>query len=189
MLARGSLRPGCSTSGNWAWTRDGEQVANVGYTATLRTYEGELTLNYSVPDRDSDNGERKAVTCRIRLSSLPLHFGGRRWYAHCPYTHRRALRLYKFSGIDYFCHRTAVRPLPTYASQRVSGSDRINAQRWAIRRKLGDDESDLGCDPIKPKWMRWRTFERYAARDDKLAERDDVNLARLLGRLMRMKGS
>ena len=181
MLARGSLRPGCSTSGSWAWTRDGEQIASIGYSGTLGDDSGELALIYSIPDPDSD--KRKNVTCRIRLSSLPLHYGGRRWYAHCPYTHRRALKLYKYGGIEQFCHRTAIRPLPTYASQRESGSNRIFAQRWAIRRKLGDDFSDLFGEPMKPKWMRWRTFERYAARDAVLAGREYPHMLRLLGRI------
>src|SRR4029079_16662319 len=92
---------------------------------------------------------------------------------HSPYTHRRALTLHKFSGIEKFCHRTAIRPLPTYASQRVSGSDRIIAQRWAIRHRIGDKFSDLFGPPFKPKWMRKRTFERYAARDAELAEAED----------------
>ncbi|MGH7192405.1 MAG: hypothetical protein ACREJM_02605, partial [Candidatus Saccharimonadales bacterium] len=139
-------------------------------------------LGYTHTARDSN--DREDVTCRIRLSSIPLHYGGRRWYAHCPYTGRRMRKLYKFSGIAQFCCRKAIRPLPSYASQRDSGSDRINRQRWAIRRKIGDDLSDLSCEPWKPKWMRWRTFNRYAARDDVLAERDNVYLLRLVGRMM-----
>jgi hypothetical protein len=104
---------------------------------------------------------------------------------HCPYTQRRVLKLYKFGAIEQFCSRTAIRPLPTYASQRTSGSDRIMAQRWAIRRKIGDTFSDLFGEPYKPKWMRWHTFERYATRDAKLAERENGYLLELIGRLQR----
>ncbi|HUW54565.1 MAG TPA: hypothetical protein VMV99_14235 [Rhodanobacter sp.] len=104
---------------------------------------------------------------------------------HCPYTQRRVLKLYKFGSIEQFCSRTAIRPLPTYASQRVSGSDRIIDQRWAIRRKLGDNISDLFGEPWKPKRMHWRTFERYAERDAELAERENGYLLRLIGRLQR----
>lgn len=187
LFACGALRPECSTSGSWAWTRDGEHIASIGYTANLGDALGDLTLSYSHSDRD--RGERKAVTCRIPLGSDALHFGGRHWYAYCPHTSRRALKLYKFSGIEYFCHRTAIRPLPTYASQRESGSNRIFAQRWAIRRKLGDEFSDLFGEPMKPKWMRWHTFERYAARDAALAGREYVFMARLIDRIDRIKRS
>jgi len=56
-------------------------------------------------------------------------------------------------------------------------------QRWAIRRKLRDDFSDLFGEPFKPKGMHRRTFERYAARDAELAAREWRYFARLLDRL------
>ena len=184
MAKSGVLRNGAR--GTWIWTDSyGEQVGSVGYTMALDStsgtdaYGGTLILDYRHTDRDS--GERKPVTCIIRLSTAQLHYGGRRWYMACPYTRRRALKLYKFSGIEQFCHRTAIRPLPTYASQRVSGSDRINAQRWAIRRKLGDTFSDLFGEPCKPKWMRWATFEKYAARDAELSAQELPYFTRFLG--------
>ena len=182
MFARGWLLPGRASSGSLSWSRHGEPIGNIGYSASVRDDDGDLTLNYTLPDRDG--GERKDVTCRIRLSSIPLHYGGRRWYAHCPYTNRRVLKLYKFSSIEQFCCREAVKPLPTYASQRESGSNRCIAQRWAIRRKLGDDFTDLFGEPLKPKWMRWHTFNRYAARDAELAGRENRYLLRFIGRRM-----
>ncbi len=181
MVARRGIVPGAMTSGALSWTRNGEKFGSIGYRADTRLESGTLTLDYRHTDRAS--GERKDVQCIIPLSSIPLHYGGRRWYMHCPYTHRRAHKLHKFSGIEQFCHRTAIRPLPTYASQRVSGSDRVNDQRWAIRHKMGDNFSDLFGGPHKPKWMRWRTFNRYAARDAELEGRDAVYLGRLLARM------
>jgi len=92
------------------------------------------------------------------------------------------LKLYKFGSVEKFCARTAIRPLPTYASQRTSGASRIIEQRWAIRRKLGDTYSDLFGEPFKPKRMHRRTFERYAQRDAKLAEAENAYLCRFLSR-------
>ena len=182
MLACGALRAGCTTSGRWQWTNSdtGKQSASLRYRGELGDSDGTLTLTYTTRGRDT--GERKEVTCRIGLSSIALHYGGRRWYMHCPLTGRRAQILQKWNGIDQFCHRSAIRPRPTYASQRDSGSARIIRQRWAIRRKLGDEYSDLFGEPFKPRWMRWRTFDRYAARDAELAARESRYLARLLGR-------
>jgi hypothetical protein len=61
------------------------------------------------------------------------------------------------------------------------------AQRWALRRRLGDDFSDLFGEPCKPKWMRRRTFRQYVARDADLADREDRytsgHLLRLLARI------
>lgn len=181
MLKLGALMPNGETRGSWQWTNgDGEKVASVKYHGTLTETEGLLVLDYTHRNRDS--GERQPVTCRIALEAIPCHYGGHRWYARCPYTHRRAVKLYKWHGIAQFCHRDAIKPRPTYASQRVSGAERIMDQRWAIRRKLGDKYSDLFGEPFKPKWMRQRTFDRYAARDAELAAREFGYLARLLGR-------
>lgn len=179
MLALRAIIPGGETSGLWQWTRDGERVASVSYRAALGADAGTLTLDYTA----SDNGARKAVQCVLVLSSIATVGNGRRWFMRCPYSDRRARKLYKWNGIEQFCHRTAVHPRPTYASQRDSGSERIMRQRWAIRQKIGDTLSDLFDEPCKPLWMRWRTFDRYAVRDAELAAREGVFMARLLGRL------
>ncbi|MBB6243094.1 hypothetical protein [Rhodanobacter sp. MP1X3] len=181
LFKAGALHAGAMTSGSWQWSRDGEQVASIGYCATLSAESGELRLSYTwKPD-----GEPQDVTCTIRLSSLPLEYGGRRWYMHCPYTQRRVLKLYKFGSIKQFCSRTAIRPLPTYASQRVGGTDRIFAQRWALRRRMGDDFSDLFGEPFKPKGMHWSAFRRYADRDAELERREGGYLQRLLNRMQK----
>ena len=180
LFRRSAIWPGCNVSSGWQWTDDdGEQVGSVGFRATLGDDSGTLTLDYST-GRD---GERRNITCPVSLVTLPRHYGGRIWYFVCPYTGRRARKLYKWAPIDYFCHREAIKPKPTYACQRVGGGDRINAQRWALRRKLGDDFSTLFDELWKPKRMRWRTFNRYAARDAELANRDGIYFARLLGRM------
>ena len=180
----GILRDGAR--GWWQWTRDGEQVASICYAVEMNGPDsGMLTLSYTHTNRD---GESESVTCPVRLASIPLHYGGARWYAFCPYTGKRARMLYKFSGIARFCHRDAIRPKPTYASQRVSGIARAQAQRWAIRRTLGDDCTGLLESPLKPKWMRWATFERYAKRDEELAEIEDCYLSPYLYRLLLKTG-
>jgi hypothetical protein len=44
-----------------------------------------------------------------------------------------------------------------YASEAESVIDRINRKPHKLEAKLGEDGE-------KPKWMRWRTFERICAR-------------------------
>ncbi len=183
LLKTGALRVGSITSGVWQWGEGREAVARIGYDATMGFESGELRLSY----RWTSGGRPHDVICTVRLSSLPLHYGGRRWYMHCPYTDRRALKLYKFDGIEQFCCRTAIRPLPTYDSQRTSGVSRIIAQRWALRRRLGDTFSDLFGAPCRPKRMRWRTFIRYAARDIELAEHENGCFLRVLERFQRLE--
>lgn len=180
LLATRCIVPGERVTGILRWDHDGEELASARFKAELGTNAGTLTLHYTHAGR---NSEPQAVTCTIVLSTVPLHYGGLRWYMQCPYTGRRALKLYKWAGIKQFCHREAIQPKPTYASQRVSGSDRIMAQRWVLRRKLGDHASDLTCDPYKPKWMRWRTFQQYLDRDADLEAREAPYFTRMLDRL------
>ncbi|MFT4255639.1 MAG: hypothetical protein QM599_01535 [Pseudoxanthomonas sp.] len=174
LLRTGCIRPGCTTAGTLEWKRDGrEHVASVGYRAELGDTGGTLTLTYRADGQDARDV--------IRLSTVPNNYGGRNWFMHCPASGRRARKLYKWGGLAHFRHRDAVRPRPTYASQRDSGTARIHRQRWALRQKMGDSISDLFGEPWKPKWMRWRTFDRYAARDAELAELDNAALLRFIG--------
>ena len=180
---RVGLKPSCWASGTWTWSSYGEKLGEVGYTINLGDESGELRLTYSW----SKENRPRAVECIVRLSSKTLHYGGRRWYMHCPYTGRRSLKLYKFGSVEKFCCRTAIRPLPTYASQRVGGRERIFAQRWALRRKMGDEYSDLFGEPYRPKGMHAHTFQRYADRDEELENREGGYLQRLLDRLMKYR--
>ena len=180
-FSRAGIKPSCWASGTWTWSSYGEKIGAVGYAINLGNDSGELRLTYNW---SSDNGPQD-VECVVRLSSKPLHYGGRRWYMHCPYTGRRCLKLYKFGSIEKFCCRTAIRPLPTYASQRVGGTDRIFLQRWALRRRMGDDFSDLFGEPYRPKGMHWHTFQRYADRDAELERREGGYVQRLIQRLER----
>lgn len=177
LLKQRHLVPGAKTSGSLHWhTSDTkEEVASVGFHAEMGEAAGTLTLSY----RASGHPEE----CVIHLSTVANHYGGCNWFMHCPVTGRRARKLYKWKGLPYFRHREAVRPRPTYASQRVGGHDRILSQRWALRRRMGDNLSDLFGEPIKPKWMRWETFERHAARDRQLSDREAPVWIRLLGKI------
>jgi len=179
LLQGGFIAPNSQRGGVLEWkNRDSEVLASLKYASNLSSSDGRLVLGYQDGDRPRE------TVCVIPLSTTPLHFGGRRWWMHCPYTHRRATLLYKFGPIEFFCHRTAIKPLPTYASQRVSGVDRILDQRWRIRRRLADDFSSLFDHPLKPKRMRWRTFQRHADRDEALAEVEDRCMFAHLGRVM-----
>lgn len=180
MLRTRAIRPGVETHGSWAWSRDGERVASIGYEATWQGVTlGSLRLQYAV----EQDGERLHKDYSIRLAAFPMRFGGVRWYCYCPATGRRVLKLYLVQG--RFVARTAIRPLPTYASQRAArGADRIMARRWALRRKLGDP-GDLFSELNKPKWMRWHTFQRYRDLDEQLSDAEDgallVRIRRLVG--------
>jgi hypothetical protein len=184
MLHREAVKPQCFSSGSWIWidAETGERTASIGYTSDLDESQGSLRLRYVVGPDD----EKEHKDYQVRLSSIPLRYGGRRWYFHCPVTHRRVLKLYLVEGT--FVARQAIRPKPTYRSQRVSGLDRVMEQRWTLRRRLGDTFSDLCGPPCKPKGMRWKTFEQFAERDEELSVLEDVHFARRFGLLARRLG-
>lgn len=182
MMKSGAIKPDCRSSGTWVWSNSetGEKVASIGYTADLESESGELRLNYSV--HSTNHNASKAMTYAVRLCSMPLHYGGRRWYFLCPASGKRATMLYLVQGI--FAARRAIRPQPTYESQRLSGIDWLMAKRWAIRRKLGDP----GCllDPllVKPKGMRWKTWARHCQLDTLLSEAENNLISKRWERLL-----
>lgn len=176
----GAIQPGRTCGGTWQWSRGGEPSGSISYRVAMADHTGTLTLTYTTTDR---NGGKQNHSYDVTLTSEPMRFGGVRWWFRCPYTSRRVLKLYKFGSVDKFCARTAIRPLPTYASQRVSGMDAIQHARWRLRRKLGDP-GDLRDNLNKPRWMRWKTFDRFAERDEHLGEREDAAFVGHFGRLM-----
>lgn len=99
----------------------------------------------------------------MRLETTPLHFGGVRWWFICPRTGRRAAKLYLPNGAHRFACRQAFRM--AYRSQNASGMDETHMRIGRAVEKLGGtyrypDEPP----PRKPKWMRWKTYDRLAAK-------------------------
>lgn len=176
LFQTGSLVPGRTTSGTLTWTRGmGEAIASISYDASLSEQDGILTLAYRVNGQETKD--------LIPLTTVQNTYGGRSWYMHCPRTGRRARKLYKWAGLAQFRHREAVQPRPTYASQRDSGFARATRQRWELRRRMGDNWSDLFSAPYKPKGMHRSTFLRHVLRDVELATREHEALKGLFGRL------
>jgi hypothetical protein len=126
---------------------------------------------------------------RITFVSRPRHFGGKQWYFICPVTNKRASVLWKPPGAKEFCTRHAWGRQVAYRSQFQSIYDRGHAGKAKIKARLiGDLDPDDWELPPKPKWMRWRTYnrlaERFEAYDD-MTYPDDSTLPALVARLMR----
>jgi hypothetical protein len=103
----------------------------------------------------------------ISLATQPRRFGGHQWYFVCPVTGRLASVLWRPPGAKGFCSRQVWGRQVAYASQFLDrdnrahhGQSKINARLSYIGR-LDPEEWDF---PPKPKWMRWKTYERYEAR-------------------------
>lgn len=165
----------------WTETRSGAQIASIGYEIDLGADEGSMRLRYVTTDRGS--GEKREADYSVGLTSMPMRFGGRRWYFRCPHLGLRCGRLHLPPGAFVFASRQAHRL--AYRSQRATPRDRALDKALKLRRRLGG-EGGVG-DPVpKPKWMRWPTYERRMEQILEADERCDEFLimlaANLLGR-------
>jgi hypothetical protein len=160
LARRGIIKPGAITGPiGIAWTDDtGQQVAS-GYVT-------------------ADMGGEQVGWLRIRLGPLdqciclvgrPRHFGGRQWFFKCPQLHSLATVLWMPAGADTFASRQKWGRQVAYASQFMDRVARGHQGAATIKSRLctsggfDPDEWDL---PPKPKWMRWRTYNRMVEKFD-----------------------
>jgi hypothetical protein len=125
----------------------------------------------------------------IHLVSRPRHFGGRQWYFICPHMNRRASVLWMPPGArDFACRQRWGRQV-AYNSQFLDRDNRAHRGKARINSRLcsiGGLDPDNWEFPPKPKWMRWRTYNRAQEQFDRyesiLDEGTIALVARLLGR-------
>jgi hypothetical protein len=110
----------------------------------------------------------------VYLSRTPCHLGGSRVWFCCPARGcgRRVAILY---GGSIFacrrCHQLA------YESAREDTGDRATRRADRIRARLGWEPGIANGRGPKPKWMRWRTYQRLVARHDQHVSRSMRALA------------
>jgi len=73
------------------------------------------------------------------------------------------------------CHQLA------YASSREGASSRLGRRADRLRERLGWAPGILNAEGEKPKWMRWRTFERLTEQHDQLVAQSMQALASRVG--------
>jgi hypothetical protein len=123
---------------------------------------------------------------RIGLITKPCHFGGRRWYFECPATLRCCSVLWLIPGRNRFCSREAWGRQVAYATQFASPEYRAQLGQAKIKSRLIDNlDPDEWDFPLKPKWMRWHSYERYLQRFEAYEEVRDHAFLRSVNRLTR----
>jgi hypothetical protein len=161
LARRGFIRPGSATGPvgiKWANSYFEEEVAAGVITADMSgRHEGWFRIQIGQLDQ------------WITLVSCPRRFGGTQWYFLCPYMNRRASVLWKpFGARDFACRQRWKRQV-AYSSQFQSATDRAHYGQAKINSRLcsiggfNPEEWDL---PPKPKWMRWRTYNRAVRKFD-----------------------
>jgi hypothetical protein len=178
--------PGTTAAGRLTWRRYGETWASVDASATIdRSGHGALTLRYDIDHYARSTGPQEQ---RITLIGAPRPFGGFMWYALCPFSHRRVRKLYLPNGVALFGSRQAYGLRHDVLNE--APMDRAHRRLATLHRRLGS--AYQGPDwppPRKPRWMRWRSYERLCARimagEDALETAYQAGAARLLARLER----
>jgi hypothetical protein len=114
------------------------------------------------------------------------HFGGGQWYMICPRTGRRVRVLFRPPGARSFASRHAWGRQVAYASQFMTPTDRAWRTKAKIKaRLLRDADPDEWDLPPKPKRMRYRTYERWAAKYEQAEGLLDQQCSLALARLMK----
>jgi hypothetical protein len=139
---------------------------------------GWIRLKYT---RTGWDGTKHDVDSWIELVTTSQPFGGRRWWFVCPRTGTRVAKLHLPPGAPTFASRRAYRL--AYKCQRETPYDRAIRRALKLRRRLGA-EGGIGDDVDKPKWMRWKTFEREMARVEDAEAVVDSYLGALVQKLM-----
>ena len=114
----------------------------------------------------------------VRIVRTPCHLGGSRAWFICPAIRcgRRVAILY--CGGIFACRRCYQL---AYASSREDAGDRATRRADRIRALLGWEPGILNGEGCKPKWMRWRTFDRLSAKHNQLVEQSMLGVALKFG--------
>jgi hypothetical protein len=109
----------------------------------------------------------------IELIAQQRHFGGLQWYFRCPVLGLCASVLWKPPGAIRFCSREVWGEQVAYHTQFAGQTGRARIGKERTRSRLGNDHKypvDWRLPPLKPKWMRWSTFERRLERYNRYEE-------------------
>jgi hypothetical protein len=175
----GFVRPGAATGPfliRWTNSYTDEEIATGIITADMTTDECWLRIRIGTLDQ------------RINLTCLPRHFGGWQWFFRCPNLNRRCTALWMPPGAHSFACRQRWGRQVAYASQFLDRDNRAHHGQAKIRSRLcsiGGFDPDECEFPPKPKWMRWRTYDRAREKFDR---HEAVLNAGILELLARFKG-
>jgi hypothetical protein len=155
-MRQGCIRPGAYSAWRGVWTDSGEEIASADFTAHMGRHEGRLRIHMDAAEQT------------IFLTPRPRKFGGYQWYFVCPYEDRCCSVLWRPPGASDFRCRQAWGRRVAYASQFLDPDNRAHRGQAKIKARLiGDCDPDEWDLPPKPKWMRWRTYNRYEERFDR----------------------
>lgn len=171
MIRTGRAKPGKWVSGSLSWSWGSTPAGSISYVANMEDVSASyLRLMYW----SGGGADRQHMEQVVRLIFTEPNFGGRRWWMMCPYSGRRAAKLYMPAGGDRFASRNAWKL--GYQSQRVARRDRPFEKLFRLQRKLGSEQG-WEAHLRRPKGMWRRTYERHLERYYELDEECAVEMA------------
>jgi hypothetical protein len=177
LVRRGLIVPG-SASGPHAirWVNSEGEVISSGWISADMRGDVEGLLDIQI-------GE---VEQTITLVTLPRHYGGRQWFFVCPVTNRRASVLWLPRGAGQFASRHAWPGKVAYRSQFMTAMDRAYLGKEGIKQRLiGELDPEEWDLPPKPKWMRWKTYQRHVERYERYEAALDAGALSRVKKLLR----
>jgi hypothetical protein len=180
LARRGFIRAGAATGPvgiRWTNSYFDEEVAS-----------GIITADMSGRDEGWFRIQIGRLDQRIILVAHPRHFGGRQWCFICPYTNRRVSVLWMPPGARDFSSRQRWGRQVAYNSQFLDRDNRAHRGQARINSKLcsiGGFDPDAWDLPPKPKWMRWRTYNRAVEKFDRYEAVLDAETLALVAKLKR----
>jgi hypothetical protein len=180
LARRGFIRPGAATGPvgiRWTNSYFDEEVAS-----------GIITTDMSGRDEGWFRIQIGQLDQRIILVARPRHFGGRQWYFICPYTNRRVSVLWMPPGARDFSSRQRWGRQVAYNSQFLDRDNRAHQGKAKLNSKLcsiGGFDPDAWDLAPKPKWMRWRTYNRAVEKFDRYEAILDAETLALVAKLKR----
>jgi hypothetical protein len=157
LLARRALISPGSATGPHAirWVNSSDEVIAIGWISADMRNDIEGSLYIHIGDLEQT----------ITLVTLPRHYGGRQWFFVCPVTNGRASVLWLPPGAQHFASGHAWPGQVAYSSQFMTPMDRAYLGKERIKQRLiGELDPEEWDLPPKPKWMRWKTYQRYVER-------------------------
>lgn len=153
---RGWLAQG---SGVMEWKQGGQRTASLFY----QVGDDQVMLDHITRD---DAGNPLPVQVRVPMTTAPCRYGGHRHYWLCPHCGRRCeVVLMGWNGRGWGC-RVCLRL--RYQSQYRLPMYRNMDRARDILSSLGATDPNDPRSAVKPKWMRWATFNRKVSHATRL---------------------
>jgi hypothetical protein len=177
LMRQGCVKPGLYTAWQSVWTNSytGEETARANMIAYM-FHEHDSRLRIQMGGMEQT----------IFLVPKPRGFGGKQWYFVCPVMNRYCSVVWMPPGASRFCSRQAwgTRQV-AYSSQFLDPDNRAHRGKAKIKARLiADLDPDEWELPPKPKWMRWRTYNRYVDRFDRYEAILENGVAELMAKFL-----